>query len=558
MAKQVNIEELVELYNKKHNNFYDYSKFVYTRAKDDSIIICPIHGEFTQSADNHKRSGCPKCAELKVQNAKVKGADYHLSNVVKHHGDKYILPNLEGVLYEDSIVVTCKKHGNFNTKLAYLTRGNGCPKCGSETTGLKKRNKIEDIKNSFIKVHGDNYRYDRFTEYESVNKHIEIFCKKHKEYFSQIIQVHRMGCGCPKCGIEKSNSYKNDTQEVFLEKALLKGNLDNINFEKLDYRGSCEKITLTCSFHGDFEVSAGNFLYKGYRCRKCNNQTSKAEKEIAEFIKEYVDIVESDRSVLGNLELDILIPSLNVAIEFNGLYWHSDKHKHNNYHLDKTKNCLAKGIKLIHIFEDEWRDKKEIVKSRLLNIIGKTETKIFARQCEVRELESKTVSKFLDENHIQGKVGGKVRLGLYYKEELVSLMTFGNLRKALGSKGTEQDFELLRFCNKLNTTVVGGASKLLKYFESNFDYKTITSYADRRWSEGNLYFNLGFELVSETKPNYFYTKGEFRENRFKYRKSELKAHNKENRTEKQLMEELGYSRIYDSGTLKFKKEKPNV
>jgi hypothetical protein len=558
MAKQVNVEELIEFYNKKHNNFYDYSKFVYTRAKDNSIIICPIHGEFPQSADNHKRSGCSKCGEIKIQDAKIKGVEYHIGNILKHHGDKYILPNLEGILYEDEINVTCKKHGEFKTRISYLTRGSGCSKCGSETTGLKRRNKIEDVKESFIKIHGNKYGYDRFTEYEGIDKTIDIFCKKHKEYFPQIIQVHKMGCGCPKCGMEKSNSCKNDTQEAFLEKAFAKGGVDNISFEKLNYQGSSKNITLTCKTHGDFEVSPGNFLHKGYRCRKCNNQTSKAEKEIAEFIKEYVDIVESDRSVLGRHELDILIPTSSIAIEFNGLYWHSDKFVDKNYHLDKTKNCLAKEIKLIHIFEDEWRDKKEIVKSRLLNIIGKTESKIFARQCEVRELESKTVSKFLDENHIQGKVGGKVRLGLYYKEELVSLMTFGNLRKALGSKGTEQDFELLRFCNKLNTTVVGGASKLLKYFENNFDYKTITSYADRRWSEGNLYFNLGFELVSETKPNYFYTKGEFRENRFKYRKSELKAYNKENRTEKQLMEELGYSRIYDSGTLKFKKEKPNV
>ena len=557
MSKIIDVEKLLDFYREKHNNFYDYSKFKYTRAKDKAIIICTIHGEFQQTAEAHKRSGCQKCAEIKIQNAKIKGADYHLSNIVKHHGDKYILPNLEGVLYEDSITVTCKKHGDFNTKLAYLTRGNGCPKCGSETTGIKRRNKIEDVKESFIREHGDKYGYDRFTEYESVDNHIEIFCKKHKEYFSQIIYVHRMGCGCPKCGIEKLNSYKSDSQETFLEKVNNLEDVEEYQFDKVEYKGTKDYITVTCKTHGDFTTTPNGFL-SGIRCRKCNNQTSKAEKEIAEFIKEYVDIVESDRSVLGNLELDILIPSLNVAIEFNGLYWHSDKHKHNNYHLDKTKNCLAKGIKLIHIFEDEWRDKKEIVKSRLLNIIGKTETKIFARQCEVRELESKTVSQFLDDNHIQGKVGGKVRLGLYYREELVSLMTFGNLRKALGSKGTEQDFELLRFCNKLNTSVVGGASKLLKYFENNFDYKTITSYADRRWSEGNLYFNLGFELVSETKPNYFYTKGEFRENRFKYRKSELKAHNKENRTEKQLMEELGYSRIYDSGTLKFKKEKPNV
>ena len=130
-------------------------------------------------------------------------------------------------------------------------------------------------------------------------------------------------------------------------------------------------------------------------------------------------------------------------------------------------------------------------------------------------------------------------------------MTFGNLRKSLGSKGEDTDYELLRFCNKTNTTVIGGASKLLKYFKKKYTYTSLISYADRRWSEGNLYKNLDFELVSKTKPNYFYTKGVYRENRFKYRKSEINK-NKENKTEREIMSELGYHRIYDAGTLKFK------
>ena len=473
------------------------------------------------------------------------------------HGDKYLYDRfLEYVNNSQKIEIFCKEHSYyFNQTIRSHKTGIGCPKCGVKKCAKANTKTLEQFVIDSTSTHGDKYKYTS-TIYVNNREKVSIYCKIHNYHFKQYPKDHINGCGCPKCGDERMIIKNTKSKENFVKDSISKHG-DKYLYDKVDYKNSFEEVIITCKKHGDFKQLPYNNLI-GHGCKKCNSQTSKAEKEIAKFIKEYVDIIESDRSVLGNLELDILIPSLNTAIEFNGLYWHSDKYKHNNYHLDKTKNCLAKGIKLIHIFEDEWRDKKEIVKSRLLNIIGKTETKIFARQCEVRELESKTVSQFLDDNHIQGKVGGKVRLGLYYKEELVSLMTFGNLRKALGSKGTEQDFELLRFCNKLNTTVVGGASKLLKYFENNFDYKTIISYADRRWSEGNLYFNLGFELVSETKPNYFYTKGEFRENRFKYRKSELKAHNKENRTEKQLMEELGYSRIYDSGTLKFKKEKPNV
>ena len=131
-------------------------------------------------------------------------------------------------------------------------------------------------------------------------------------------------------------------------------------------------------------------------------------------------------------------------------------------------------------------------------------------------------------------------------------MTFGGLRKNLGSTYEEGKYELLRFCNKLNTSVIGGASKLLKYFEKTYKPKEIISYADRRWSEGNLYHKLGFDFVHYSEPNYFYVNKLKRENRFKYRKSELvKQGFDENKTEKQIMEERGYSRIYDCGTIKF-------
>jgi len=131
-------------------------------------------------------------------------------------------------------------------------------------------------------------------------------------------------------------------------------------------------------------------------------------------------------------------------------------------------------------------------------------------------------------------------------------MTFGGLRKSLGSNKKEGYFELLRFCNKKNTTVIGGASKLFKHFLRNFEVKKVISYADRRWSMGNLYEKLGFSLTSKTKPNYFYTKGHYRENRFKYRKSEIIVNEEDKaKTEKEIMKERGYNRVYDSGALKY-------
>jgi len=162
--------------------------------------------------------------------------------------------------------------------------------------------------------------------------------------------------------------------------------------------------------------------------------------------------------------------------------------------------------------------------------------------------------KFLEQNHIQGSVGSQIKIGLYYNDELVSLMNFSKPRINIGGKKEEGTYELIRFSNKLNTTVVGGASKLLKYFERNYNPKEIISYADRRWSQGNLYTQLGFDFIHFSQPNYFYVKSKRRENRFGYRKSILvKQGFDKNKTEKEIMQERGFNRIYDCGTLKFMK-----
>ena len=447
------------------------------------------------------------------------------------------------------IDIYCKKHDfYFNQAISSHKSGIGCPKCGNE-----KCHKIKTTKEDFVKKATDKYG-DRFDysliEYNGIKKTGTIICKEHGE-FQQVLIEHLKGVGCKKC---KSNSYsksKLSNTEEFIVKANKKHN-NYYTYENSEYTGARNNIKITCPIHGDFTQISQNHLI-GHACVKCGNKSvSKVEEEVIEFLIDYVEVETSNRNILNGSEIDIFIPSKGMGIEFNGLYWHSDKFKDDNYHLNKTKKCEDKGLTLIHIFEDEWRDKKDIVKSRLLNSIGYTETKIYARNCQIKEVSSKESSDFLDSNHIQGKLGANIRLGLYHQDKLVSLMTFGNLRKALGSKGKKTDYELLRFCNALNTSVIGGASKLLKHFETNYEWTSLKSYADRRWSKGKLYYKLGFDFIGYSTPNYFYTKGLNRENRFKYRKSQIaKTEEDKQKTEKQIMKERGYERIYYSGTLKF-------
>lgn len=471
------------------------------------------------------------------------------------HGDKYDYSLVDYKGKYSKINIICNIHGVFSQTANEHRHGANCPKCIIDSY-KKPKYSNEDI---IIKLKEyNNVDFD----YSNVNyiKHdikIKIKCLKHDELFEQEVSTFlKNGTGCKKCQYEKASYSKRLTISD------VKYNLNNVHnfkyiYEIEDTFDSRNRIKIICKKHGLFEQHYLNHL-QGKGCPKCGNIISKNENELFEFIKlNYKDgIIRGDRKILNGKEIDIYLYDINLGIEFNGLLWHSDKYKDINYHIDKTNNCSIKNTRLVHIFEDEWINKKEIVKSRLLNIIGKIPNKIYARKCIIKEVSSKECSEFLDKNHIQGKLGAKIKLGLYFENELVSIMTFGNLRRNLGQISKEGSYELLRFCNKLNTNVIGGASKLFKYFLKKYNPEKIISYADRRWSQGDLYYKLGFNFVENTQPNYFYTKGIFRENRFKYRKSELIKNGFDIcKTENQIMKERGYYRIYDCGTLKFEWKK---
>lgn len=294
-------------------------------------------------------------------------------------------------------------------------------------------------------------------------------------------------------------------------------------------------------------------------CPNCNKKiiVSSFEKQILDFIKNdlYVDnIIENDRTVIKPKELDIYLPDYNLAIECNGIYWHSEKFVGRDYHLNKLKLCNDKDIRLIQIFEDEWINKKDIVKSRLKNLLYSNKTnRIHARKCQIKEISSKQKNQFLNQYHLQGSDKSSILLGAFYDDELVSVMTFstGNISK--GSKSITDIFELNRFCSNSDYHIPGIASKLFKHFISNYTFNTIYSYADLRWSDGNLYSQLGFELDSVTKPNYWYIVNNKRMHRFNFRKSSLKEYGwySDDLTEFQITDLEGIHRIWDCGNLKF-------
>lgn len=277
------------------------------------------------------------------------------------------------------------------------------------------------------------------------------------------------------------------------------------------------------------------------------NTLSHVEKELFEWFP-VEDKVSNNRKVLDGLEIDIYSPSLKLGIEYDGIYWHSTAVQEDpNYHIKKLNLAESKGITLYNIFENI--DDLDIWKSMILNKLGQSR-RIYARKCEVRRVDYHDIREFLAENHLQGAVASPINYALYYEDELVEVMTFKRPRFT-----KDYDFELLRLCTKKGITVVGGASKLFSAFRREYPTASVISYANRRWSRGDVYRQLGFELLKLSAPNYWYVRGDEVLSRYQAQKHKLPQILGESFdpefSESENMQQAGFERIYDCGNLVF-------
>ena len=284
----------------------------------------------------------------------------------------------------------------------------------------------------------------------------------------------------------------------------------------------------------------GNLNLWGY----INQCTSSSEKEITQLLIDLGETVTKFKT--KDFEIDIYIQNKKFGIEFNGNYWHSTRvRKDYKYHLKKSEKAAELGIFVYHVFEYEWLYKKERVISQIKNLLGLNTETIYARKCAIKNISPKDEHDFLDKNHIQGDANAKVRLGLFYKDNLVSVMTFG---KSRFNKHIE--WELVRFCNKRDTTVIGGASKLFKHFVKTYNPNTIISYSDIAKTKGTLYGILGFKTVGRAEPNYVWVNHNTVMSRYQTQKHILIKQGFGNlgNTEKEIMEARNFAQVYDCGT----------
>jgi very-short-patch-repair endonuclease len=473
------------------------------------------------------------------------------------HGDRYDYSQTVYLSYHQKLTIICPEHGPFEQTPASHLAGHGCPDC--KAAGARERFRSPDKFLARARAkHGDRYDYSK-VEYSNNCTPVTIICPEHGP-FEQQPQHHARGSGCPICGrLAKSgsrNSKHRDAACSFIDRAR-QVHGDRYDYSEVRYNGAMKPVTIVCPDHGPFEQTPNNHINQPNGCPKCAHNVSRPEMELQQFVEGMVDSTQvrfNRRDLIYPYELDIVIPGKQIAVEFNGTVWHSELFKKdNNYHKKKTERCLARGYQLIHISEYDWTNRRDLVKGMLTAKLGHNHTKVGARQCEVVRVGCAEAKQFLCENHMQGYTAASTKLGLRYKGKLVMLMTFG--RPRFNSK---YKYELLRLCSASGFTVVGGASRLFTHFVRAHAHKgdRIVSYANRAWSNGDVYQHMGFKFEGVTRPNYTWYSRKNNQpplSRYKCQKGKLQGLLQDqfdsNKSETENMHNAGFFRVYDAGNL---------
>lgn len=431
-----------------------------------------------------------------------------------------------------------------------------------ETYGVTSYSQTDEFKQKYKKTCLEKYGVENYLSTKEARDRIKQTCLKKygvkyhpQDELAKIKRKNTMqsryGVDTPfalQTSLEKQQNWRNETSfnklvEMNTECTPL------FTREEFDKYGATHMYAWKCKRCGyEFEHTARthNNGYHIIRCEKCS-PNSLIQKELQDFIAKYVDDVQfNTRNIIPPKELDIYIPSKQLAIEFNGVFFHNDYHVESNYHLNKTELCKEKGIQLIHIWDCDYVTKPQIIQDRIKNLLGIYEVKIYARNCTVKEISFKNGSEFIDKYHLQGKDTSKVYLGLFHDNELISVMSFKTPRFT-----DSYEYELVRFVNKSGYHIIGGAGKLLSYFEHTYTPKSIITYADKCWSNGKLYERLGFTHDHDTLPGYFYSKNNVKYSRYMCQKHKLpellgEKFNPE-LSESDNMKVNQYNKVYDCG-----------
>ena len=427
---------------------------------------------------------------------------------------------------ETSIIKYGEKHHFKSNNIKEKTKKTNIEKYGvdniSKLDSIKKKkesscifnneNFIEKRKNIMISKYGNDHNMKvehlkQKTQETNLEKYGEITPSKSKDVINKI---------------RKSNINKNNQRILSEDRNII--NIDNNDkIFKILCNDCKETYEITYSLYYKRRETNTTICIN---CNPINKNVSGKEILLRNYIKEIYDGEVIDNFRLNNLEIDIYLPELNIGFEFNGIYYHSELYKTRSYHKNKNDIFLENNIRIYHIWEDEWDFKKDIVKSMISSKLNIIKNKIHARKCDIKYVDNNESKDFLNDNHLQGTTISSIRIGLYYNNELVSLICF--------MKKKDGYYDLNRFVNRKNMIINGSFSKLLKFFIKNHSNKIYT-FSDNSYSDGGLYEKNGFNIIEFLKVDYKYVINNIRYHKFNFRKNN-----------KELL------KIYDCGKIKWK------
>ena len=546
----MDLSDFIKKARNVHGDKYDYSKSLYLGSREKIEIICPLHGSFFQLATNHlSGKGCKECSKIQVIKNQSSNTEDFINKARNVHGDIYDYSLVDYENNHTQVEIICTEHGKFLQSPKDHLSGKGCSSCGKEKT----KSRLMLSKDEFIKraneVHGNKYDYS-LVNYKDTRTKVEIICTEHGSFF-QSPNKHMQGNGCPACGRERTAEHNFLTLDDFIRKAKnVHG--DKYDYSKSLYTGADNKLEIICEKHGKFEQTPHNHL-KGTNCPSCGASISKPEIKLKDFIRSFYkgEIITNSKNIIPPMELDIFVTTLNLAIEFNGGYWHSEKFKDKNYHLRKYNLCKSKGIRLISIWEWEYLKDRDKIENFIKNLILEKK-KLFARKLNIKEVDVNTQREFLNINHLQGYIPCTLALGLYKSDELIQIMTLRVKSKK------DKLFEIGRLATKTGFTVIGGTKRLFKHLLSLVDFETIISYNNMDKFTGDTYESLGMTYESVSIPYGWIRNNEYLP-RYATQKSKLIRQGfDKNLSESEIMRSEGFEKIYFTGVSKFvlKKEKP--
>lgn len=540
--KRSTLEQFVKCAILVHGSRYNYSKAVYAGARVPLEIVCPIHGSFWQKPHTHLcGSGCKSCFSPHPN------IEAFLRRAHEVHKDFYDYSKVKYLGVNEKIEIICPIHGSFWQRANTHLGGAGCRECWKTKASTRRLFTKEQFLKQAFEVHGNLYDYSKVV-YKGTRVPVEIVCPVHGSFWQKPHSHIHAKHGCPECG-HNLRTWKENGTEFFITLAtqLHDGKYD---YSKSVYTGAKDKLCIICPTHGEFWQTPDSHIRKHHGCPKCYSPNFKLQHEVFSFVLSLCpDAVENDKCVLGgSRELDIYIPSQKLAIEFNGIFWHSERFCDKNKALRKYQECADVEIRLITIFEDEWRFKKEQVKGILRHYMNEHREKLQARKLKISGVNPSAASVFLERYHLQGSKSYTCAYGLYDSDSLVSLMTFSH-RNGGG------EWELTRYCS--SKEIVGAFPRLLKAFQRNNEWDSIVTFADKRYFDGSVYRKYGFEMVQKLAPDYSILDGEVRRHKFNYRKDALQKRflltdeEISHKTEHQICLEHKLYRIYDCGKFKF-------